>query len=702
VALFNQNGGWSVPAISTFTFHLGWTQHVTFWGSADPNATGPFGGGSSITETNGGNVTRTQWDHQWGNPGSVQMMDNNYTWYALNIPNAKGGRWYEVTYGHDGQYFWSLVDGVFQRVYTNGYTSGGGSPTQILLGNSNDGWAPFGGKVARWAMWTQSLSRQEAEKLQGGAPAAMFRRGALVADWGRMDSPARIVDQSGNGNHLTSAAAAAVVNDPIWLRRPGRRLFSDVALAGPAFHPVGLFDPQFIPLGHFDSVLSPLAWFDRDMIVGPTISVGDVTVALTGIASTWVAGALATARSLALSGGAAATGQGTLTPTRSLAMTGINTTPASGTLTTDRSLSLSGAGSTSSQGSVGVSRSIALTGPNIVSWLGVLGYSINLSVSGIQTPTALGTLVPGRSIGLSGSPITVDQGYITLGLSVQGVAVINLLPFLFAGIGTSMVSSTGGFAVEPSSTMEGQAAVPVIFTGATDVRRLSAGGASAVEIGVTSVTPIGQIGTDSAANVRVGVTGGVSVGPSALVSSILAKIEATTGVALDHAAFSGIGEVPVDTAGSTSLSRLSVSSVTAAIFAVIEAVAALGDDLDAIAAIGTLLIDASGNLIDEDTAPLGVASAAMTIVVDLGDGNDTTSGLVDVQVSVSMTFQDENDYQTIAQASIFDVVNDEKRRVIAPGDKRSVLLGSIGRRVILDPINRRVTVAYSSKSVTVI
>ena len=273
---------------------------------------------------------------------------------------------------------------------------------------------------------------------------------------------------------LTAAEAWAIVYNPgqiyesppidIWVPSTGGATLalSGVAATGAA----GALAP---------TITNALAGVAATGAVGTLTPTVGVTVALTGAAATGATGSLAPSMSVALSGAAATGAVGTLTPTVgvTVALTGAAATGAVGLLVPSIIAALAGAAAT---GAVGVltpvtGTTVALTGAVGTGATGSLAPAFSLSITGAAATGAAGTLTPvsGTTVALAGVSGASAVGLLVPGfsLSVAGVSATGAAGVLVPGFGLSVsgVSATGAVGTLSPSTGTFVALTGVASTG---------------------------------------------------------------------------------------------------------------------------------------------------------------------------------------------------------------------------------------------
>lgn len=124
-------------------------------------------------------------------------------------------------------------------------------------------------------------------------------------------------------------------------------------------------------------------WMPSEIGAGAVVS-PDVTLALTGVAST--------------------TGRGTVAVQHTNALTGVSETSLVGTVKANTTKALSGVSTTTSVGSLGVQRTKALSGVQTVTARGTLASSRTVPITGVQATGSVGTVIPttGTVVALTG------------------------------------------------------------------------------------------------------------------------------------------------------------------------------------------------------------------------------------------------------------------------------------------------------------
>lgn len=230
----------------------------------------------------------------------------------------------------------------------------------------------------------------------------------------------------------------------------------------------------------------------RRRIWVPAPAGADVSTALTGSAATTSAGTVTPSTSVAAAGEAATASAGSLVPSSSLALAGEAATASAGTLTQGSSVALSGEASTAAAGTLAPSVTIGLTGESVTASAGTITYNASgdtsVALSGQAVTASAGTLAPSLSLAATGQAATASAGTVACGTSL-------------ACSGTELVTAAGTLTLGISVSLAGQAAAA------------SAGTITYQEAGTVSVALTGSEVTASAGTLTFGRGEGLSAAP---------------------------------------------------------------------------------------------------------------------------------------------------------------------------------------------
>lgn len=168
------------------------------------------------------------------------------------------------------------------------------------------------------------------------------------------------------------------------------------------------------------------------------------SVALTGQAATSAQGTLAPKLAAAVAGIALATALGTLTPTIKPAMTGQVATTAAGTLTPAIKVPLVGQSLTASGGTLGLPSQVALVGQALATSQGTLSPNIAAPATGMAATASAGTLTPALGAPLVGLSAATATGTLAPSITVPLV-----------GIAATTTQGVMGVANAPSQPLSG-------------------------------------------------------------------------------------------------------------------------------------------------------------------------------------------------------------------------------------------------------
>jgi len=236
-----------------------------------------------------------------------------------------------------------------------------------------------------------------------------------------------------------------------------------------------------------------------------------VTVALTGIGSTFSAGTLIANHANPLTGSAITGAAGTLLPTRSLPLTGAAITAGQGTVTPSSTLPLTGSAATATPGTLTANRSLPITGTAATASAGMVTPGMSFALSGQPLSSAAGTVATSRVLSITGQAITSGIGTVSIGsdvaVALTGLAITSASGTLAVGLavaiaGSAMALSAGSLAYSARFTLAGVSTATA--SGAVGV----SGGGATVDAALVGLSISVQPG-------NVKVTGGTKWVPQA-------------------------------------------------------------------------------------------------------------------------------------------------------------------------------------------
>lgn len=149
---------------------------------------------------------------------------------------------------------------------------------------------------------------------------------------------------------------------------------------------------------------------------GVAVASADLSLALTGVASTTGRGTVGVTHTNALAGVSTTSAVGSVKANTTKALSGVSSTTGRGTLGVSRTKALSGVLSTTARGSVGSARTVPLTGVQASAAVGTVTATtgIVVALSGVAAALAVGTLLPSVVAAISGVQSTGLAGNLTV------------------------------------------------------------------------------------------------------------------------------------------------------------------------------------------------------------------------------------------------------------------------------------------------
>lgn len=196
-----------------------------------------------------------------------------------------------------------------------------------------------------------------------------------------------------------------------------------------------------------------------------TVTVTNVTVALTGQTATFTAGTLIPNSALAINGQSASFTAGTLTANNAVALTANTATFTAGSMVISSSLAISGLTATFSSGTLLPSISLTLSGQTATFAAGTLSPSgdVTVSISGLTGTFTAGSLSPAIALPITASSATFSAGTLapSISLAVNGLAAtFTAGTFVIPGdvtvaiTGLTATFTAGQFSIAPSASQD--------------------------------------------------------------------------------------------------------------------------------------------------------------------------------------------------------------------------------------------------------
>lgn len=278
---------------------------------------------------------------------------------------------------------------------------GSASPKQV---RANQGLTGTEVQATYGAGWVAGAEFHVVGVFTSSTSRAVYYNGALGAsDTTSLSAPS--VNQVNVGRHSVTGS------EQYWSGTLGEQAVWNIALAADAIR--RLYDP-----GTRFELWYPLRsrkWFTQ-------AAGGDVTVALTGQASTASAGSVVPSSTVATLGQAATASSGTVNPNAAVATSGQAASASAGTLAPTSSKALSGSAATVDAGTTVVSSAVPLSGQAVAASAGTITYAadgnVTVALSGAAVTASAGALLHSRSVGISGSATTASAGTAVPGIGI--------------------------------------------------------------------------------------------------------------------------------------------------------------------------------------------------------------------------------------------------------------------------------------------